>query len=101
MIAAILSPKTVHSIARYDVLGFLPLRATCRPLRPIWRASSAVTSSSIDPLRASAKVILTLAPLPSSISLPDRSLTRNCLTRHGSSLAFLGLRKTKRNYSVT
>src|SRR4051794_1285432 len=61
--------RYVEALAR----GRLPRRATARPPRA--SASASVRSSSRTPFRASAKVILTTAPLPSPISWPDLSLT--------------------------
>ena len=39
-------------------------------------ALASVTSRTIDPFRASLNLIVTVAPLPSLISSPDRSLTQ-------------------------
>jgi hypothetical protein len=65
----------------YDAAAFgrRPRRATCRPFRPRSAASSALTSSSYAPRRASSNEMRILAPFPSSISLPERSETNTVL----------------------
>ena len=77
-------PRERPEIPRFSAQGFRraqeaffgrrPRRATDRP--PIRSASWSVTSSSRTPLRASRKVIRTVAPFPSAISSPDMSDTR-------------------------
>lgn len=55
--------------------GRRPRRACFRPFRPISSASSSVTSRTMVPLEASLNLIVTVAPLPSATSSPDRSET--------------------------
>ena len=64
-----------------------------RPVRPRSSASSSVTSRTIDPLLASLNLIVTRAPVPASISLPERSDTTivffaNAFSRSSRLLSF-------------
>ena len=75
-------------LVQLAVFARRPRLACFRPFSPSFSPSASVTSSTIVPLRASVNLIVTVAPLPSGISSPERSLDKDRLTSHVQSVSF-------------